>query len=420
MKYFLLTLIIGLCGFNAHAQRSCTTNEYWQNQLKADPALQLRYLQIQSSNAVKPVGSKKTQGPGVTDAPVITIPVVVHVLYQTSQQNISDEQIQSQLNVLNNDFNKRNKDIALVPSVFSPFAADCGIRFELATTDPRGKPTTGIIRTPTNRTSWKQDDQMKFTASGGSDAWNSRSYLNIWVCNLSNSILGYSTFPGAAPEKDGVVIRTDVFGISRNNNTPYNLGRTTTHEVGHWLNLKHLWGDADCGNDGVADTPPQKTFNSGCPSFPQVNVTGCNPDPSGDMFMNFMDFTDDVCLHMFTNGQKERIRQLFAASGARESLLYSDGLRIQQPDDPSSATTGEGTRRLSVVPNPAAVAITLQIENQLLSSGYSYTIYDVNGRTITSGRYSGNAISVKALQQGIYFIHLRRDEQTMVTKFLKQ
>ncbi|MCC7523436.1 MAG: T9SS type A sorting domain-containing protein, partial [Chitinophagaceae bacterium] len=123
---------------------------------------------------------------------------------------------------------------------------------------------------------------------------------------------------------------------------------------------------------------------------------------------------------MFTNGQKERIRQLFAASGARESLLYSDGLRIQQPDDPSSATTGEGTRRLSVVPNPAAVAITLQIENQLLSSGYSYTIYDVNGRTITSGRYSGNAISVKALQQGIYFIHLRRDEQTMVTKFLKQ
>ncbi|HRP56478.1 T9SS type A sorting domain-containing protein [Agriterribacter sp.] len=422
MKSFLFISILCCTSLWAAAQRSCVTTQYWQSQLNNDAALRMRYTQLENSAKTRSAISKKEQGSDVADVPLITIPVVIHVLYNSEEQNISNTQIQSQLNVLNKDFRKLNDDTARIPAFFAPLAADCRIRFELAKSDPEGRATTGIIRKKTDRLYWQQDDKMKFSASGGNDAWDSRYYLNIWVCNLTKSLLGYSTFPGASPEKDGVVIRTDVFGATGNGSSAYNKGRTTTHEVGHWLNLKHLWGDTDCGSDDVEDTPPQKTFNSGCSSFPRIAENGCNPGPGGDMFMNFMDFSDDACLHMFTYGQRQRIHDLFAASGARETILYSTALNEPRnsaalPEE--QVNTGAGSH-LAIFPNPASATITLRFNNEKLLTPKTYHIYDITGRLVQEGKNENGRVVINALSEGVYFIKLQQGEQVLMAKFIKK
>jgi hypothetical protein len=260
---------------------------------------------------------------GMVDAEkaVINIPVVVHVLYNTSAQNISDAQIQSQLTVLNNDFRKLNSDWTNTPSTFTSVVADCEINFCLATVSPTGAATTGIIRKQTSVTSFSSNDGMKYNSQGGSDAWPTGQYLNLWVCNLSGGLLGYAQFPGGAAATDGVVVNYTAFGTTGTATAPYNKGRTATHEVGHWLNLRHIWGDATCGNDLVSDTPVHNTSNGGCPSHPKSNSCGT----SAEMFMNYMDYTDDACMYMFTSGQKARMQALFVTGGARASLKTSNG-----------------------------------------------------------------------------------------------
>ena len=242
------------------------------------------------------------------------------------------------------------------------------------------------------------------------------------MCNLTKSLLGYSTFPGASPEKDGVVIRTDVFGTTGNSSSAYNKGRTTTHEVGHWLNLKHLWGDTDCGSDDVEDTPPQKTYSSGCSSFPKTSPNGCNQQPGGDMFMNFMDFSDDACLHMFTIGQRQRIHDLFATSAPRETLLYSTALH--EPWNSSASPEPQintGTEsHLTIFPNPASTVLTLRFNNEKLLTPKTYYIYDITGRLVLAGKNTGGTVSINALSEGVYFIKLQHGEQVLMAKFIKE
>lgn len=422
MKFFLLLFVSLGSIVQVVAQRACGTGAYWQTLLKQDPEMRARYTRIEgAADELLPV-SKKSQETGIAEAPVITIPVVIHVLYQTAEQNISDGRIQSQIKILNDDFRKRNSDTSLIPAAFASLSADCGIQFELAKQDPEGRPTTGIIRKRTDQVSWQQDDKMKFSASGGNDAWDSRYYLNIWVCNLNRSLLGYATFPGAAPEKDGVVIRTDVFGISGSQSSSYSRGRTTTHEVGHWLNLKHLWGDADCGDDGVEDTPPQKTFNSGCPSFPHVSPNSCNPLPSGDMFMNFMDFSDDACLHMFTFGQRQRIQQLFLPAGPRASFLQSAAL--DEPWNFTDVPVNENNAArslLNVFPNPASEQITLRSADRHILKEGAYSIYDFTGRLVISGFVTDSRyIRIHRLKSGIYLIRIQSSSNSLSAKFIKE
>jgi hypothetical protein len=262
-----------------------------------------------------------TNGVVNAEKAVINIPVVVHVLYNTSAQNITDAQIQTQLDVLNKDFRKLNSDWSSTPSTFTSVVADCEINFCLATVSPTGATTTGIIRKSTTVTSFSSNDAMKYTAQGGSDAWPTGQYLNLWVCNLGGGLLGYAQFPGGATATDGVVINYTAFGTSGTAQAPYNKGRTATHEVGHWLNLRHIWGDATCGNDQVSDTPVHNTSNGGCPSHPKANSCGT----SAEMFMNYMDYTDDACMYMFTAGQKARMQALFVTGGFRASLKTSTG-----------------------------------------------------------------------------------------------
>ena len=255
-------------------------------------------------------------------AVTVTIPVVVHVLYNTTAQNVSDAQIASQIAVLNEDFQKLNADASKTPTAFAGLVADVGVAFTLAKRDPNGNATTGITRKQVTQTSWGTDDKMKSTTTGGTNAWNTSQYLNIWVVNLSGGVLGYAQFPGGAAATDGVVILTTGFGRNGSAAAPFNLGRTATHEVGHWLNLRHIWGDAACGTDLVSDTPTQQTSNGGCPTFPKRT---CGNTTNGDMFMNYMDYTNDACMYMFSTGQSTRMNALFATGGARASLKTSLG-----------------------------------------------------------------------------------------------
>jgi hypothetical protein len=248
---------------------------------------------------------------------LVTIQVVVHVVHRTDDENISDAQVTSQIAALNRDYRAKNADKSKVPPAWKSLVMDAKIEFELATKDPDGKQTDGITRTATTVESFKPDDSVKSTKTGGVEPWPTDDYLNLWVCKLENPLLGYAQFPGGPAATDGVVILHTAFGTSGTAAAPFNKGRTATHEVGHFLNLRHIWGDRnDCsGNDFVADTPPARESNAGKPGFPHVT---CNNGPNGDMFMNYMDYVDDDAMFMFTHGQVARMNA--ALAGPRKKL----------------------------------------------------------------------------------------------------
>jgi len=298
-------------------ERNCATMEHLEFLQSKDPSLKKRMhkneLYLQS--IIKSQTNSKSMS-------IITIPVVVHVVYNTSTENISTSQIQSQIDVLNEDFRRLNADASNTPAGFLPVAADCEIEFCLASVDPNGNSTTGITRTSTSQSSFGTNDGVKYSSSGGIDAWNTSEYLNIWVCDISGGILGYAQFPGGPASSDGVVCDYAYFGNTGTATPPYNLGRTATHEVGHWLNLRHIWGDSNCGNDYCNDTPTQSSSNYGCPSYP--STSSCSGNGSyGDMFMNYMDYTNDNCMNMFSLDQKTRM--INAINTYRSGLLNSPG-----------------------------------------------------------------------------------------------
>jgi hypothetical protein len=324
------------------AHRNCATVEHNENMYNQHPELRAQRMQtLQAIN--KKVREMELNGSDKSNV-VKTIPVVVHVVYGNASENISDAQVLSQIAILNKDYRKSNTDFNNnVNAAFGNVGADCQIEFCMAQQDPNGLATNGITRTATNSSPFSQaGDPVKYTAQGGHDAWPASKYLNIWVCDLSNSLLGYAQFPGGLAATDGVVIKYDAFGNTGAAATPYNLGRTTTHEVGHWLDLRHIWGDdgGACVSNGgsddlISDTPEQKDQNYSCPNYPLTtgagaNCAGTNP---GAMFMNYMDYTDDNCMYMFTNGQSTRMNAALTTS--RSSLLTSNGCQA-----PSSSGGG--------------------------------------------------------------------------------
>ncbi len=293
---------------------SCATDGSSAEQLSSDPETS------SSKEAIEQDVQNYISGSGSSDATgIVTIPVVVHVVYNTAAQNISDAQIQSQIAVLNEDYGRTNADRINTPLAFQSLAANTNIRFVLAKRDPSGKATNGITRTPTSKTYFTQNNYVKFGAYGGKNAWPRDQYLNIWVCNLSYA--GYATYPGASASIDGVVIKYQCFGRTGTLLSASKKGRTTTHEVGHWLNLEHTWGLSVCGDDHVSDTPTQQKANSGFPVFPHRST--CSTNASGDMFMDYMDYTDDAARNMFTQGQSSRMNATLR--GYRASLLTSLG-----------------------------------------------------------------------------------------------
>jgi hypothetical protein len=308
----------------SEVRRKCGTSEVNKRLLEEIPG----YAANRRSAEMHALSWSRIRGMIAVPPKVVTIPVVVHVVYNSPTHNVSDEQINSQISILNEDYRMRNSDIGSVPDPFSPFCADSYVEFKLVCRDPNGKPTTGITRTKTDVSGFGTDDKVKYSSKGGADAWPSDRYLNMWVCDLNGGVLGYAQFPGGPNETDGVVIAYHAFGNTGTAKPPFNLGRTATHEVGHWLNLYHIWGDDTwlpenrcSGSDNVDDTPNQESENYGRPNFPHIS---CGNAPNGDMFVNYMDYTDDASMYMFTHGQIARIEATL--TGPRLSLAQSDAL----------------------------------------------------------------------------------------------
>ena len=293
----------------------CHSMKVLNKQLNENPGLYQRMYNIELHTR-KAINAKKPTNPGGGNGgggngggdpdPVytgaITIPVIVNIL-ENNSGDVTQAQINSQIAILNEDYNNNNPNTSGTPSEFSALVANTNITFTLA----------GVNRKISTKSTWGTNDAMKSSSQGGIDATDSSTYLNIWVCNIGGGILGYAQFPGGSAATDGVVIGNDYFGETSG---VYGDGRTGTHEVGHWLNLRHIWGDGRCRQDDfVADTPSSDRPNYACPAYPTVHCK------SADMTMNYMDYVYDDCMYMFTNGQNDRMRALFLAGGAKASFV---------------------------------------------------------------------------------------------------
>lgn len=413
MAKFIIALLSLTFISQLSAQQKCSSTSYQQEELRKNPSLQEK-INLLEAFAAQPVENAIASR---TSEVIIKIPVVVHILYRTPNEKVTDAQVNSQIDALNKYFRRRNNDTANTPAYFRQFAADCEIEFQLASSDSRSRSTTGIIRKYTPVTKWKADDQMKFATSMGDDAWDPKSYLNIWVCNLDR-FAGYSTMPGGDMIKDGVVLSYSVFGTGTGV-AGYDMGKTAVHEVGHWLNLKHLWGDENCGDDGVSDTPKQASYTVGCPT--NIRVT-CGNSPYGDMYMNYMDYTNDACINMFTKGQKARMRALFAIGGFRNYFLSSKGLSSPLIFESPVAEADPRWLHPQLYPNPAVNEIFIDLTYDAGWIGKTIFVTNIQGQNVMNVVITSKnqKIGISQLQAGVYFIAAKKgDGESMKKKFIK-
>lgn len=335
MNKLIICLSVALClGATVDAQdshRNCGTNHYKDYQEKKYPEL----IQKRALLEKQILKNKEWRSSNRENGSVTIIPVVVHVLYSSANDNISEAQIQSQIDVLNSDFRKLNSDISSVLPTFQARATDAEIQFCLATVDPNGATTTGITRKSTTTSTFQLNDDMKKSSTGGVDAWDPSKYLNLWVVpGLADNVLGFAQFPGGASWSDGVVIADHYFGNQGTaGNAPFALGRTATHEVGHYLGLYHIWGDSNCGDDGISDTPTQQSSSSGCPT------TSTTCDGNLDNVQNYMDYSDDDCMVMFTQGQAERMWDVLNSS--RSGLKSAANTKCSNDNPPVAAFSAD-------------------------------------------------------------------------------
>jgi hypothetical protein len=284
-------------------RRMCGTMAAHMRLLEMFPQFRARQFQLEQEYQ-----QRRTRGLRAADMKRVTIRVVVNVVANTDEQDVSDAQVKSQIAALNLDFGAKNKDRESVPVPWTGLVTDAKVRFKLVK----------VVRRRTTKAGFDADDSVKGSATGGVGPFQPQKHLNFWVCPLAGGLLGYAQFPGGPAQTDGVVIDWRCFGTKGTAQGPFNLGRTATHEVGHYLNLRHIWGDTeDCsGTDFVADTPNAAGPNFGKPAFPSVS---CNNGPNGDMFVNYMDYVDDAAMFMFTAQQVLRMRT--ALDGPRSGIF---------------------------------------------------------------------------------------------------
>ncbi|MEM6317821.1 MAG: M43 family zinc metalloprotease [Bacteroidota bacterium] len=335
----------------------------------------------------------------------IQIPVVVHVVYPTEAENVSDEQIHSQMAALNRDFNRQNSNFDRVHPDFSERIARVGFSFCLATTDPFGQPTSGITRTKTadNSIFVRSEGNIYYTERGGKDAWNTNQYLNIWVTRLAPNVAGFASKPFEnSPEEDGVVLSVDYFGQIGTALPDFNLGRVGTHEVGHYFNLFHPWG-SDCSHDDfVADTPTQTDAYNGCPD---IDGASCN---SRDIMANFMNNSADACLAMFTRGQARRMRA--ALLFARKDLLNGNVCAANPPSISASD--------IRIHPNPASFYFYIETGNFDLSQ-IPFRVYNSQGAKVEEGVVVPNSrLYFPTYRNGVYFVVFERATETPLVRKL--
>jgi hypothetical protein len=413
MKKHLLLLASLFLLFSAKmlAQRSCASYEHLQEQLKNDPAFAKKFRE----NEKQFENFKKGNQPPRTGT--VTIPVVVHVVYNTAEQNISDAQIQSQIDVLNEDFNATNDDYNNYDAGYGTVKGDMNIEFCVVQ----------IRRVATIKKSFGFNDQVKKTKTGGDDAIDPEHVLNIWVCNLGQNLLGYAQFPGGKPETFGVVVLYSAFGRGEEFDllSPYDLGRTATHEVGHCLGLRHIWGDSRCGNDEVGDTPLHDGANFGCPE--EGNRSTCTGTPL-EMWMNYMDYTDDACMYLFSDGQVERAN-FFMGSDPQLMTIVNSG----------ACTSGPGNKFLTQQRNvseldPQNISIYPTVTKGMICLDYStatsatvqLNIYNPSGMlvmkqqlAVTAGNNS-KQLDLSRLANGFYIMQVNQNNWSKAKKIIIQ
>jgi hypothetical protein len=421
-KYKLMVSIFVLfMSSNIIAQNEkCATMNLLEKRILIDPSTQSR-MQQSEIEAQKWILENKTllkKKQEIKSQALVTIPVVVHVIYNNQTENISDAQVQSQIDALNEDFRLLNADSLDDTHPFWGYTADTQIEFCLASSDPNGNGTSGITRTFTNTTAFDGDGSEKFTSMGGKDNWDPTKYLNIWVCDLSASggILGYAAFPSdliSFPDEDGVVIHYQAFGYigtaGTGGFTANGLGRTATHEVGHWLNLRHIWGDDFCGDDFVPDTQIAYDSNYECPSFPHNPFSSCGSDGDGEMYMNYMDYVDDYCMVMFTYDQGTRM--LSTLFGDRDGLLTSSGCGTTYVNELFSENT------FSLYPNPSGGNVVINTQMNGIKN-VTISLFDLLGNEIHT--FENNSfpfeMNLNELPNGSYLIKFQTGNQSVTKK----
>ena len=409
-----LILIITAPAFAQQIKR-CGSMEYLQDQISQDPVIADNMNVIRNLIATSQANLRQEE----TNAN-ITIPVVVHVVYKTASQKLSLARVQSQIDVLNEDYARLNADRFNTPAGFQPIAADTKIRFCLAQRDPNGNATNGITYDSTTVSTFFTDNKVKFHSQGGADIWDRNQYLNIWVCNLGSSLLGYSQFPnGGQANTDGVVILYTAFGRP-STLTDYTLGRTTTHEVGHWLGLWHIWGDdagacsgtAQGGDDGIADTPDQADQTFGCPSG--VITDGCNNTANGIMYMNYMDYTNDNCMNLFTQGQTTAMTSILNV--VRKTLKTSKGCSAPVA---GIELANNSLSSIEIYPNPTSSIATVHFNGEPVKC---IAMFDVLGKCMYSKNVTDGAtqetMELINVSNGLYTVQITTDSQQTHRKLI--
>jgi hypothetical protein len=393
----------------------CGSHEAIKQQMAADPAYAKKVTELLKNKGSYSRNNKK--GPPLQTS--ITIPVVVHVLYYTADQNISDAQVQSQIDVLNEDFSATNNDYNNYDAGYRSVKGDMEINFCLVQ----------VIHRQTKHKSFGLNDNMKYTKRGGSDAVDPMHNLNIWVCDLGNKVLGFAYYPGITPEKFGVVCHVNAFGRGAGYNlfSQFNLGRTTTHEVGHCFGLAHIWGDRTCGSDEVDDTPLHNTANFGCPE--QGHLSTCTGTPL-EMWMNYMDYTDDACMYLFSDGQVSRANFFIDSDPQLTSIINSACGTSRQPSNDITTTTNNGlnssrtllTNNLILYPTITTGQLNVSF-SEATAVRAQINIYSQTGSLMMKKQMAGKSVDqldVSNLPNGIYFLEVSQGASRQARKFVVQ
>lgn len=389
-------------------------------------------------NAYLQSAYKRTAGAKKTASSPLYVPVVFHIILDDasiSQMDMSTllGRINTQMDVLNQDYNRGNIDSSGIPAAFKPLYASANIKFALTGIDPSGNPTPGYEFIHTTKTGFDvlgsgAGSDAKHASTGGANAWDVTKYVNIWVVNtIPSSYLGLTvnksnTVTGGYPANEmGIVLSYQAFG-KRTFSTeyflsPFDQGRTLTHEMGHYFELLHIWGDdggACTGDDGLTDTPPQGNNSSGCPTFPKLDA--CSGTPPGVMFMNYMDYTDDICMHMFTQQQADRMYSMIDVGGENHELTTHHEL-LSVPEVSNIAQS------ISISPNPTSGNITITFED-INSDLHSIIIMNAIGQKIKDINITNHNISystsLSGFPAGMYFVECNFKDGKEIRKIILQ